>query len=331
MNFTKAIWTSLLIASTAGTAANAAEIVPFAAKYNLSLKDMNVPGQPGRAGGTMEFRFSRDCFHWWSDRELKFNVLFADGRKMDLVITERLRETLSGKLFWFWSRTTLNGQTVSIVAGKARRPDENEMVDVEPSKPESKETGPAITAQANTPAAKDAATSTPVVAGAANAADGNKKPDKAVEKPKRPLGVRVDYEWPSIAEMELAADVVFPVAALRQQLDALAVGALLREQSVLTGSRGKGAARLVYSKIVPPAIRITTLPDGDVRLLDVESWRFKASYFPLEGGKSAKPIKTIVQKVHANGVISETLMDLGLFSIEGKINWIKELPLPECE
>lgn len=331
MKFTKVIWAPLLIFAMSGAAAKAAEIVTHEAKYTLSLQKLRIKGTPKRSGGTMELKFSRDCFHWWVDRELKFEVRFADGRFTKLVVVERLRETLSGKLFWFWSRTTLNGQTASIIAGSASRPDENEMVDVEPPKPGPTDKDSATTVEASATGAKDKATKTPVAAGAANAAEKNKKPDTVAKKKQRQLGVRINYDWPNDTDIELSPDVIFPVTALRQQLDALAAGALLRQQSVFDGSRKKGAARVVYSKINPVAIVTATLPNGDTRLLDGKSWRFKARYLPLEGAKSAKPFQTVTRKVHANGIVSEILRDLGPFSINGNLNWIKELPLPTCE
>ncbi len=331
MSYAKVIWAPLLLAATSATPVQAAEITPHTAKYTLSLKELRVAGRSGRASGTMELRFSRDCFHWWVDRELKFNVVYSDGRKTNLVMTERLRETLSGKLFWFWSRTTLNGQTTAIIAGRASRPDDNEMVDVEPPKPAPTEKPTTTPVEATAGGTKDSVVTAPLAVGTANAAENTAKPSDNAKKPQRPLGVRIDYDWPDDIDIELSPDVIFPVTALRLQLDALAAGALLRQQPVFDGSRRKGAAKVVYGKFSPAAIVVAARPDGDSNLLEGNSWRFRAVHLPLDDEKSDKPLKTVIQKVHINGVISELLMDLGPFSIEGRVSWLKELPPPKCE
>lgn len=329
MKFATTLCVSMLSLGVSG--ANAAEIVPHAAKYTLSLQKLNIDGTPQRSGGTMDVRFSRDCYHWWIDRELKFDVEYADKRKTKLVISERFRETLSGKLFWFWSRTTLNGQTVSIIAGNGARPDQNEMVDVEAPKPEPKDKDSAA-ANASDAAGKKKAAKTPAVTRAANAAENKKPTEKAAKKGQRLLGVKIQYDWPETTEIELSQGVMFPVFALRQQLNALAAGALLREQTIFDGSRRNGATRALYSTINPPTgIVSAALPDGDIRLLDEKSWRFTTRYIPLDGPKSAKPYQVITRKLHANGIVSELLRDLGPFSIKGSLNWVKELPLPTCE
>lgn len=334
MKFATALCVSTLSLGLSGAGANATEIVSHTAKYTLSLQKLNINSTPQRSGGTMDVRFTRDCFHWWTDRELKFEVVYADKRKTKLVISERFRETLSGKLFWFWSRTTLNGQTISIIAGNGVRPDQGEMVNVEEAKPKPKDKDSTTTAEANTSGGKekDKATKTPVAASAANAAADKKPQEKAVKKEQRPLGVKIHYDWPEIADIELSTSVIFPVNALRQQLGALAAGALLREQTVFDGSRRKGAARAVYSTINPPTgIVSAALPDGDIRLLDEKSWRFTARYVPLDGPKTANPYQTITRKLHANGVVSEMLRDLGPFSVRANLNWVKEMPAPTCE
>lgn len=329
MKFAKIIWVSLLVAGTSGMSAKAAEITPHAAKYTLSLETLRVEKRATRAGGTMDLQFSRDCFHWWVDREMNFNIKYTDGRRTNLVVTERLRETLSGKLFWFWSRTTLNGQTTLIVAGSGVRPESNEMVDVEAPKPDPKDKGSAAAVTANAAGAKDKKTGTAVAAGPAKK---DKKPDEtAKKKQQRQRGVTINYDWPEDTDIEVAPGVMFPVAALRQQLDALAAGGLLRQQTIFDGSRKNGAARTVYNKVSPAAIVKAILPDGDSKLLNGNSWRFKADHYPLEGNKSSKPHKTVVQKLHVNGIVSEILMDMGPFSVAGRINWVKELPIPTCE
>lgn len=325
MELAKIIGTSLLVAGISGMSAKAAEIIPHTAKYTLSLEELRVEKRSVRARGTMDLRFSRDCFHWWVDRELKFNIRYTDGRTTNLAITERMRETLSGKLFWFWSRTTLNDKTTSIIAGSGVRPEANEMTDVETPKPAPKDKKPETAVTANAAGSKDKKKKAPATA------PKNKKPDQVTKKKKqRLLGVAIDYDWPEDTNIEVSTNVIFPVAALRQHLGALAAGGLLRQQTVFDGARKKGAARVVYSKVNPPTIATAILPDGDSKLLKGKSWRYKADHFPLEGSKSSRPHKTIVQKIYANGIVSEMLMDLGPFSITGRINWVKEVPIPKC-
>ena len=108
----------------------AAEIVPHQAMYRLTLQDMKVNGWAESSSGTMEVKVHRDCFHYGLDRHIDFKIKYTDGRETRLDIEERLREAVEGRQYWFWSRTTLNGKTVAIIAGDAERPKGGTLIEV---------------------------------------------------------------------------------------------------------------------------------------------------------------------------------------------------------
>lgn len=304
-------------------AKQAETMASYSATYQLSLKELRVEGWAERAGGTMEIRFAHDCFHWHLDRSVKFAIHFTDGRRTALVVNETQRETLNGKLFWFWSRTTLNGNTVQIITGAARPP---KPADV---KAEEEAIQAAARAEAEAQAAaeggekgkpKPAPKKVAAAAAAANPdADAEKKPKVEFKAPTNLVAV---YDWPKEKRIWMPEHVSFPFVALREQLKSLENGSLIAEQNVFDGSVKDGPLRVVYSPVRSAAVVDGPPPEGETELLDNKSWRFNIDYFPLEGGQK-KPLRSTTIKLHANGVISEMVMDLAPFSIKAVITSIK--------
>ncbi len=125
-----------LTLSSAAMPAAAAEIASHEAVYRLTLKDLRLEGWSDTAGGILQMKVSRDCNFWKLDRKLEFRIKFTDGRRTHIIVNEKIRESLDGNRFWFWSRTTVNGGTASIIAGEAARlitikPEKKEVAEVE--------------------------------------------------------------------------------------------------------------------------------------------------------------------------------------------------------
>jgi len=291
------------------------------------LKSLNVDGWADTSSGIMEVNVSRDCFHYGYDRRLEFDIVYTDERVTHLVIEERLRESVGGRHLWFRSRTTLNGRTVGIIAGEADRPEEGTVVEVkeevvEMAKVEEPDTGVAETdtetqeAVAEKAAAEDAA----------RVAEEKAKKQKEV----RFLGVNVRYDWPEEQQIEVPQNVIFPFGALRQQLDRLSKGELAPEILVFDGSSSEGAFRAVYRPAKSAEPVKLPVPDGDAELLNTPAWRYTTQYFVI-GAEDSRPARSETSKVHKNGIVSETSIDFGLFSIEGTLAWVKGLQPPNCK
>jgi hypothetical protein len=130
MKFQKALAIIAITLASAAAPAAAAEIASHEAVYRLTLKDLRMEGWSDTAGGILELKISRDCHFWKLDRKLEFRIKFTDGRRTHMIVNEKIRESLDGERFWFWSRTTVNGATASIIAGEAAR-----LITIEPEKP----------------------------------------------------------------------------------------------------------------------------------------------------------------------------------------------------
>jgi len=315
------------LAPLAATTASAAEIIPHQAIYRLKLKSLNVDGWADTSSGTMEVNVSRDCFHYGYDRRLEFDIVYTDERVTHLVIEERLRESVGGRHLWFRSRTTLNGRTVGIIAGEADRPEEGTVVEVkeevvEMAKVEEPDTGAAETDTKTQEAVAEKAAAEE----AARVAEEKAKKQKEV----RFLGVNVRYDWPEEQQIEVPQNVIFPFGALRQQLDRLSKGELAPEILVFDGSSSEGAFRAVYRPAKSAEPVKLPVPDGDAELLNTPAWRYTTQYFAI-GTEDARPARSETSKVHKNGIVSETSIDFGLFSIEGTLAWVKGLQPPNCK
>ena len=71
------------------------------------------------------------------------------------------------------------------------------------------------------------------------------------------------------------------------------------------------------------------IPDGSAELLDSPAWRFTTQSF-LMNSESQTPARTVTSKVHANGVVSDTVIDIGPFAFKGTLAWLKASPIPDC-
>ena len=122
---------------------------------------------------------------------------------------------------------------------------------------------------------------------------------------------------------------IFPFDALKRQLDSLEAGALQPEFIVFDGLNKDDAYRAVYRPAQLAQVANPIIPDGSAELLDAPAWRFTTQYF-LMGSESRTPARTVTSKVHANGVVSDTLIDIGPFSFKGTLAWLKGEPIPDC-
>lgn len=173
---------ALTLSFTAPPAA-AAEIASHEAVYRLTLKDLRIEGWSDTAGGILQMKVSRDCNFWKLDRKLEFEIEFTDGRRTHIIVNEKFRESLDGERFWFWSRTTVNGGTASIISGEAARlitikPEKKEVVE---DTEEKEDEGPTLEDLVATPeelakkAAEEAAKKAEEEKAAKEASDGKEK------------------------------------------------------------------------------------------------------------------------------------------------------------
>lgn len=313
-----------IVGLTVSEPALAAEIVPHQAMYRLTLQDMKVEGWAESSSGTMEVKVHRDCFHYGIDRHIDFSIGYTDDRKTRIVIEERLREAVEAQQYWFWSRTTLNGKTVAIISGEAVRPEGGTLIEVQDETVEG-----AAKAAGQKPAAIDpaAALAEAEAKKAADQAEAAKKNDSTVKM--RLLGVQVKYLWPEDRREEVDPAAIFPFDALRRQLDSLEAGTLQPEFIIFDGLNKDDAFRAVYSPAQVAVVANPIIPDGNAELLDTPAWRFTTQYF-LMGSESKAPARTVTSKVHSNGVVSETIIDLGPFAFKGTLAWLKGEPIPDC-
>jgi hypothetical protein len=301
----------------------AAEIVPHQAMYRLALQDMKIDGWAETSNGTMEVRVKRDCFHYGIDRHIDFKIRYTDDRETHIVIEERLRESIEAQQYWFWSRTTLNGKTVAIIAGEAVRPEGGTLIEVQDETVEDAAKAAGSEEKAVDPAAAQAEAE----AKKAAEQEAAQQDDGTIEM--RLLGVQVKYNWPDDRRTEVDPAAIFPFDALRRQLDSLEAGTLQPEFIVFDGLNRDDAYRAIYRPAQVAQIANPIIPDGSAELLDVPAWRFSTQYF-LMGNESQTPTRTITSKVHANGVVSDTVIDIGPFAFKGTLAWLKGEPIPDC-
>lgn len=313
---------------TLGGPAMSAEIVPHQAMYRLSLQDVKFDAWSESSSGTMEVKVSRDCFHYGLDRKIDFKINYTDDRQTHLVIEERLREavpqpdTIDGQQYWFWSRTTLNGKTVAIITGDAVRPEGGTLIKVEDETVEGA-AGPVGDQPPADPAAAQAE------AEAKKAAEQQAALQQSSNIEMRLLGVQVKYSWPEDRRVEVDPASIFPFSALRRQLDSLEAGALQPEFVVFNGLNKDDAYRAIYRPAQIEQVAAPIVPDGSAELLDAPAWRFTTQYF-LMGSESRTPARTETSKIHANGVVSDTVIDIGPFAFKGTLAWLKAEPIPDC-
>ena len=319
MDVAAATVAGLLVSSPAP----AAEIVPHQAMYRLTLQDMKVDGWAETSNGTMEVKVLRDCFHYGIDRHIDFKIRYTDGRETRIVIEERLREAVEAQQYWFWSRTTLNGKTVAIIAGDAVRPEGGTLIEVEDETVEDAAKAAGSDEKAADPAAAQAEAEAKKAAEQAAA----QKDDGTIEM--RLLGVQVKYNWPEDRRIEVDPSAIFPFDALRRQLDSLEAGSLQPEFVIFNGLNKDDAFRAVYRPAQMAQVVNPIVPDGSAELLDAPAWRFTTQYF-LMGSESRTPARTVTSKVHANGVVSDTIIDIGPFAFKGTLAWLKGEPIPDC-
>lgn len=330
MRVRKYLAASAALAGLVAGSADAAEIIPHQAVYRLNLKDLGIDGWADTSSGIMELNVSRDCFHFGYDRRIEFDVVYTDDRETHFVMEERRRESVGGRHFWFWSRTTLNGRTVAIITGEANRPDEGKVVVV---KDEVVELAKVDTEEEKEEGVADAETTEAVEEKAAAeeaAREAEEKAKSEKEKVVRYVGVQVKYDWPEVQQIEVPQNVIFPIKALERQLDRLAKGELAPELPVFDGSSNEGAFRAVYRPVPATTTVKRPVPDGDAELLDTPAWRYSTEYL-LIGADDPRPARKETMKVHKNGIVSETTIDFGLFSVEGTLAWVKGLDTPECK
>jgi hypothetical protein len=98
---------------------------------------------------------------------------------------------------------------------------------------------------------------------------------------------------------------------------------------VFDGRNKDNALRAEYRPAQIAKVANPIIPDGSAELLDAPAWRYTTQYF-LMGSESQTPIRTVTQKIHANGVVSDTVIDIGPFAIKGTLAWLKGEPIPDC-
>lgn len=131
---------------------------------------------------------------------------------------------------------------------------------------------------------------------------------------------RVDYALP--------AGTLFPTATTQRTVAALERGMRMDSYLLFDGSNPAGPYRVSDVAGGKP-LTLKQRPAGDGSLLNSPSWRVTSAFFDHRG-VDTEPLSTTVTQLHANGVVSRVLLDVGFLVVDGELVEITSLPLPSC-
>lgn len=139
---------------------------------------------------------------------------------------------------------------------------------------------------------------------------------------------RAVFTAPKRADYTLPAGTLFPIATTRRTVDALERGTRLDSYLLFDGSNPAGPNR-VSDVIGGKPLTLERPPAGDGNLLNAPSWRVTSAFFEHQSVDAELQSTTIMQ-LHANGVVSRVLLDVGFLVADGELVEITSLPLPSC-
>ncbi len=139
---------------------------------------------------------------------------------------------------------------------------------------------------------------------------------------------RAVFTTPQRADYALPAGTLFPTATTRHTVDALERGSRIDSYLLFDGSNPTGPYRVSDVAGGKP-LALKRRPIGDDNLLKGPSWRVTSAFFDHRS-VDAEPLSTTVAQLHANGVVSRVLLDVGFLVADGELVEITSLPLPNC-
>ena len=139
---------------------------------------------------------------------------------------------------------------------------------------------------------------------------------------------RAVFTAPQPADIALPEGTLFPTATVRRTVDALEHGLRVDSYFLFDGSNPAGSFR-ASDVVGGKPLTLKRRPVGDANLLNAPSWRVTSAFFDHRS-VDAGPLSTTVSQLHANGVVSRVLIDVGPLVADAELVEIKSLPLPSC-
>ena len=133
---------------------------------------------------------------------------------------------------------------------------------------------------------------------------------------------------PERAVLTLPKGTLLPMFATRRTIDLLERGVRFDSYLLFDGSNPTGPYRVSDVAGGKP-LALKRPPTGDANLLATRSWRVSSSFFEHQS-VDAEPQSTTVTQIHANGIVSRVLLDVGFLIADGELVEIKSLPTPSC-
>ncbi len=137
---------------------------------------------------------------------------------------------------------------------------------------------------------------------------------------------RAIFTSPARREVKLPSGVVFPVAGAQLLVKRLAAGNKRSTRRLFDGSTD--LVSKVVERVMENQILLGQPPSGDPGLLDARSWSVAGVWFHPKTSETLQ--KTTVQ-IHANGVASRMIIDLGLVVLNARLTDIRRLAPPNCD
>jgi hypothetical protein len=145
--------------------------------------------------------------------------------------------------------------------------------------------------------------------------------------------VNVKLSQPSLAELNLSGQILFPTQHSLALIEAARAGQGLFQARIYDGSE-KGQKVYDTTAFIGPQVP----PGGDAELEpaakekglgELASWPVSIGYFEPGGGDQT-PSYQIDFRLYENGVSRDLLIDYGDFSIHGTLTALEYLQMPEC-
>lgn len=145
--------------------------------------------------------------------------------------------------------------------------------------------------------------------------------------------VKVKLSQPSLAELDLSGQVLFPTQHSLALIEAARSGQAIFQARIYDGSE-KGqkvydTTAFIGAMVQPGGDAELEAPAKDKGLGSLASWPVSIGYFEPKGG-DLTPSYQIDFRLYENGVSRELLIDYGDFSIHGTLTSLEYLKAPEC-
>lgn len=143
----------------------------------------------------------------------------------------------------------------------------------------------------------------------------------------RENGLLVQFSEPSIDDMELPADVIFPGEHTRQLLKAAATGRHLLSAKVYDGNGEDGLSDTLA--VIGKAQALLEPREVEEKLRGKTYWPLQISFFDLRQ-QQTEPDYRIGMKIFDNGVATDLHLDYSDFSLRGKVSDLTLLAAEKC-